>query len=193
MDPLWADLINSDWRDALGSGRREDRLENDAWLARFLARIDWRDGKLPGRAGRQRLRTLRGMLRRMVDALRARRSVSREDLAALNRILAQGSWQRRLDRHRGVWQVATLSRAHGIKGAATRVAWSFAEMLATGDPTRIKICANPDCAWVMYDESRNRTRQWCEASECGNLIKVRRFRERHRGEGAPRSTGGRRG
>jgi predicted RNA-binding Zn ribbon-like protein len=187
MDPIWADLINSDWHDALGSGRREDRLGNDAWLGRFLARTGWQGDRLPGSSERERLRRLRAVLRRMVDAIRSRRSAPQDDLAALNRILARGSWLRRLGRQKGAWQVSTVSRARGVRRVETEVAWSFASMLATGDVTRIKVCANPDCGWVMYDESRNRTRQWCEASECGNLIKVRRFRERHRG-GAGRPT-----
>jgi predicted RNA-binding Zn ribbon-like protein len=180
MDPLWADLINSDWRDALGSGRREDRLANDAWLGRFLARAGWQAGRLPGAGERERLRRLRAALRRLVDAIRARHSVDQDDLAALNQILGGASWSRRLERQKGAWQVSTASCARGIDRVEAEVAWSFASMLALGDPTRIKVCANPDCGWVMYDESRNRTRQWCEASECGNLIKVRRFRERQR-------------
>ncbi len=180
MDPLWADLINSDWHDALGSGRREDRLGNDAWLTSFLARTGWQGERLPGNAERERLAKLRAVLRRVVDALLARRSVPQDDVAALNQILARGSWLRRLERPKSGWEVSTVSRARGLRRVETDVAWSFVSLLATGDPTRIKVCANADCGWVMYDESRNRTRQWCEASECGNLIKVRRFRERAR-------------
>jgi predicted RNA-binding Zn ribbon-like protein len=180
MDPLWAELINSDWRDYRGSGRREDRLGNDAWLGPFLVRAGWEGARLPGTVERERLRKLRGVLRRVVAAIRARRSAARDDLAALNRILAREPWQRRLERQKGAWQVSTVSRARGIVRVETEVAWSFASMLAAGDVARVKVCANTDCGWVMYDESRNRTRQWCEASECGNLIKVRRFRQRQR-------------
>ena len=54
---------------------------------------------------------------------------------------------------------------------------SFAEILAFGEPERIKICQNPDCLWIFYDNSKNHSRKWCEnATGCGNLIKVRRFR-----------------
>jgi predicted RNA-binding Zn ribbon-like protein len=180
MDPLWAELINSDWRDYRGSGRREDRLGNDAWLGPFLVRAGWERAQLPGTVARERLRKLRAVLRRVVDAMRARRSAARDDVAALNRILAREPWLRRLERQKGAWQVSTVSRARGIERVETEVAWSFASMLAAGDVARIKVCANPDCGWVMYDESRNRTRQWCEATECGNLIKVRRFRQRQR-------------
>lgn len=49
-----------------------------------------------------------------------------------------------------------------------------------GEHTRVKICANPDCGWVIYDESRNQTRRWCSAADCGNLIKVRKHRRNKR-------------
>jgi predicted RNA-binding Zn ribbon-like protein len=38
---------------------------------------------------------------------------------------------------------------------------------------------NDDCRWVFYDESKSQSLRWC-ASVCSNLIRVRRFRERHR-------------
>ena len=106
--------------------------------------------------------------------------MGRGDLAQLNRILAGGAWLRQLGRRSGAWQLSTVANGRGIRRVETEVALSFASLLAEADLTRVKICANPDCGWVMYDESRNRTRQWCEASECGNLIKVRRFRQRRR-------------
>jgi predicted RNA-binding Zn ribbon-like protein len=180
MDPLWAELINSDWRDHRGSGRREDRLGNDVWLDGFLARTGWPGDRPPTKNERERLKRLRAILRRTVDAIRARRPPAQDDLAALNRVLAHGAWVRRLERRKGTWQASTQANARGIRRVEAEVAWSFASLLATGDPTRIKVCANPDCGWVMVDGSRNRTRRWCEAAECGNLIKVRRFRQRQR-------------
>jgi len=60
------------------------------------------------------------------------------------------------------------------------IAMSFAELLASGDPKRLRTCANPDCGWVFYDRTRGITRRWCDSRACGNLMKVRRFRVRQR-------------
>jgi predicted RNA-binding Zn ribbon-like protein len=57
--------------------------------------------------------------------------------------------------------------------------------LETGEPGRLKACENVDCFWVFYDNSRNRTRRWCDSRGCGNLIKVRRFRAKRRAERKP--------
>ncbi len=43
---------------------------------------------------------------------------------------------------------------------------------------RLKTCSNEACARVFYDCSRNRSRRWCTMDQCGNLMRVRRYRQR---------------
>jgi predicted RNA-binding Zn ribbon-like protein len=66
--------------------------------------------------------------------------------------------------------------------ALDRVLWPLAlagaELLSSGDLSRLRQCGGEECGWLFLDTSRNRSRQWCEMSECGNLAKVRRFRQR---------------
>lgn len=176
-NPLWAELINSDWRDYRGSGAREDRIANDAWLGSFLVHAGW-IGALPGPAERAHLRYLRSLLRRMVDALIAGKSIRAKNLSELNSILAASPAISKLERRNSEWHLAQASITPGFSRALAAIAFSFASMLAGGDPTRVKICANPDCGWIIYDESHNRTRRWCDVKECGNLVKVRLFRAR---------------
>jgi len=42
---------------------------------------------------------------------------------------------------------------------------------------RIKIC--PNCHWLYFDESRNRSRRWCDMNVCGNRAKARRHYNRN--------------
>ena len=51
---------------------------------------------------------------------------------------------------------------------------------AAGEWTRLKACANPDCQWVYYDGSRNRSGRWCSMNECGDVMKARAYRRRVR-------------
>ncbi|MNI89783.1 CGNR zinc finger [compost metagenome] len=62
------------------------------------------------------------------------------------------------------------------------VAASLAKTLIDGEIGRIRVCDNPDCRWVFYDDTRNRTKKYCEDKTCGNLMKVRRFRARKKQE-----------
>lgn len=67
-------------------------------------------------------------------------------------------------------------------GALDRPLWpvalSAADLLTSGDLSRLRQCAGQDCGWLFLDTSRNRRRQWCDMQDCGNRAKVRRFRAR---------------
>ena len=69
--------------------------------------------------------------------------------------------------------------------ALDRVLWPVvlgaAELLSSGDLSRLRQCGGEECGWLFLDTSRNRSRQWCKMSDCGNLAKVRRFRRRQPG------------
>ena len=56
-----------------------------------------------------------------------------------------------------------------IRGAQVDGTWS-----------RLKMCANTDCAWVFYDRSRNQQGNWCNMAVCGNRLKNRQLRARRR-------------
>ncbi len=56
-----------------------------------------------------------------------------------------------------------------IRGAQVDGTWS-----------RLRMCANPDCAWVFYDRSRNQQGSWCNMAACGNRLKNRQLRARRR-------------
>ena len=59
------------------------------------------------------------------------------------------------------------------------IALSAAELLTSNYLSRVRQCGGESCGWLFLDTSRNRSRQWCDMKDCGNLAKVRRFRERH--------------
>jgi len=56
---------------------------------------------------------------------------------------------------------------------------SFLSGVRLFDPLRlerVKIC--PNCHWLYFDESRNRSRRWCDMNVCGNRAKARRYYDR---------------
>jgi predicted RNA-binding Zn ribbon-like protein len=65
--------------------------------------------------------------------------------------------------------------------ALDRMLWpvlrSAADLLTSESLTRVRQCAAEDCDWLFLDQSRNRSRRWCDMSVCGNRSKVRRFRK----------------
>lgn len=61
------------------------------------------------------------------------------------------------------------------------IARSAAELL-TSDRERelIRECGAADCSWLFLDLTRNRSRQWCSMTSCGNREKARRHYQRQR-------------
>jgi predicted RNA-binding Zn ribbon-like protein len=57
---------------------------------------------------------------------------------------------------------------------------SAVNLLSSDFVSRVKICAGDDCGWLFLDTSKNKSRQWCDMKDCGNVAKVRRFRERQK-------------
>lgn len=59
-----------------------------------------------------------------------------------------------------------------------KVVNSSAELLTSDLLNRVKICRGENCGWLFLDTTKNKSRQWCDMKDCGNLAKVRRFREK---------------
>ena len=60
------------------------------------------------------------------------------------------------------------------------------ELLTSGDLERVKDC--PECHWVFYDASKNRSRRWCMMEDgCGEAVKMRRYVQRRARQRGSRS------
>ena len=68
--------------------------------------------------------------------------------------------------------------------ALDRVLWpvvrSAVDLLTSARLERVGQCPGDECGWLFLDTSRSGRRQWCDMKDCGNVAKVRRFRERTR-------------
>ncbi len=176
---IWIDLLNSDWHDHLGTGAREDRLENPRWLDGYLSRWGLDLGGVPGERIRLGFRRLRESIRAIADRIVARKKVPAADWHRLNAYLERVSFIRRVRVKGSEAEIVESPIGEKLNVAMAAVARSFAESMAREDLSRLKICQNKDCLWVFMDASRNRSRRWCEDT-CGNLMKVRRYRDRHK-------------
>jgi predicted RNA-binding Zn ribbon-like protein len=113
-------------------------------------------------------------------SLMRRRAPPAPDLAALNAELAAVRGQERLvPGASGLhWEPAKPgSRLDSVLEPVWRAA---AALLTSGDATRLRQCGGEGCGWIFLDRSRNHSRRWCTMEDCGNVSKVRRFRQRRR-------------
>jgi predicted RNA-binding Zn ribbon-like protein len=122
---------------------------------------------------------LRGAIYRICAAIIHGAQARPADIDLLNQELNVAHGRVRL----GVGEENLVWEWTDTKNALDRTLWlvadSAAEMLTTDDLTRLRECPGEDCGWLFLDVSKNSRRQWCDMQTCGNLAKVRRFRQRH--------------
>lgn len=160
---------------------RRDELENGdtatAWLAQEGVLTNARPITADDLAD---LRDLRDTLRALAAANATGEPAPRGAVDAFNRLSAPHTASVRLDVKHG--RLVGIARAHddGAGGAIAALAAAVHQAILTGTWTRLKSCANPECRWLFYDESRSRTARWCSMRGCGSVTKARRYRERQR-------------
>ena len=189
---LWIDFVNSHARDPLGRKSPDDRLADDTWLRDLARRWELPPPRFAPQRELKRLRALRQLLWKIVRRLQNNQQLTDAQLRQINRLLRRGRADPVLLRQPQGYRLEVVAQGTAIERWQFAIARSFAETMAEGKLARLKTCANEDCNWVFYDSTRSRTRRWC-ATSCGDLIKVREFRERKKEEGRrKKAVGGRR-
>jgi predicted RNA-binding Zn ribbon-like protein len=125
-------------------------------------------------------RTLRLSIYRILSAVGTGRDPDPARIEELNAYLQRGLPSRLLtassEGAEWTWQLDPFRLDH-VLGP---IAWSAAKLLTSPEAQRLSLCAADDCGWLFVDGSRNRSRRWCDMSDCGNRAKVQRFRSRQR-------------
>jgi predicted RNA-binding Zn ribbon-like protein len=178
------DLVNSQ------HGRGPDLLDDDRWLDGFLQRWGYARTGPPRPRERERLISLRALLRRIVETIESGGEPSPRDLGQLNRVLGAVTVSRRLVAAGRALDVQLVPARRDWAWVRSDIAASFADLLAHGEAARFKVCDNRDCRFAFYDASKNRSRRWCAQATCGNRHKVRQFRARQRVRTDPASPRG---
>ncbi len=153
------------------------------WLASWLKRHSLQ-AELPLKpAELDQLQQLRSLLWAGVQKVVYEDTVDRALLEQLNGYMNKGPAIRQI-----VWNNAGLAHLSLVPQRAdwaqvmAEIASSFAAVLMEKEHSRIRVCENPDCLWVYYDDTRNRSKRYCDDKMCGNLMKVRRFRARKKAD-----------
>jgi predicted RNA-binding Zn ribbon-like protein len=165
-----ADLINT------GRSRNGEGLRDVADVAGF--------GRRYGLGGRARardvpaLRAYRARLDAVVTACEARDITGA--VRILNMLLAETGAIPQIVSHDGRGPHIHVSRAAAPMAdrITAHLAMGLAELLVSGESGRLRSCASPTCRDVFLDESRNRSRRYCDSRTCGNRLHVAAYRAR---------------
>ena len=167
------DLINS-FHMRGHPDRVDDDIANADWQRRFAKR--WTDAPL-GDTEIGKLRVLRTALRGAVEELTKVSTLSDDTLTRINAFVQPRS-ERPLLKRAADGKLELSVQATHVVAPVEVIARAFQSLIVGDGALRVKVCANPHCRWAFFDESRNRSRRWCDSSECGNVMKARAFRAR---------------
>jgi predicted RNA-binding Zn ribbon-like protein len=134
----------------------------------------------------QRARLLRRSLYRLFKSILHGWKPDPADLDVLNGELAIARAHERLVHHRGGFEWRFEVLPNELDRILWPVASSAAELLCSAELAKLRQCRSTQCGWLFLDTTRNHSRSWCDMSDCGNLNKVRRFRQKQPSTGATR-------
>lgn len=126
------------------------------------------------------VKELRFALWRIVSSLQRGKAADTSDLAVID------EWRRRLalseevTAQRNKIYVAIKGEVSALELPGLRVIRAALDLLREFPVGRVKTCPAHDCGWKFVDQSKNRSRRWCDMEVCGNLAKTRRYRSRNR-------------
>lgn len=182
---LWLDFVNTDVPNA-DSFADFDRLV--AWLETAVALDAERAAMMRRRAIQQPsgataalmdARRVRAALRILAERGAVAPQVRTDALAEINRVLGRSAGTRRLEiRPDGTFARSFVPVGDAFAGLMIPIVESAADALILGELPRVRRCADPRCARVFYDSTKNAARRWCDMATCGNRAKAARHRAR---------------
>lgn len=132
------------------------------------------------RAVVEKARILRESLYRIFNSRAEGIAASEEDLSIFNIALSQTMAKSRIVESEDGYRWDTAGRIEDLDWILNPVVRSAADLLVASEIKRVKSCADTECGWLFLDVSRNRSRRWCDMSDCGNRAKASRFYKRKR-------------
>jgi predicted RNA-binding Zn ribbon-like protein len=163
---------------SVGSLTRDDDTALRASAATHPAEAD---------AALARALDLRELLFRLLSAVAAGETPTAADLEAFNdaagRALSRSTVESADGGFRRGW---AADGADQLDVPAWEVARDARELLLDPEALeRLKQCPGPECGWLFLDESRNRSRRWCDPRLCGNRERVKSHYRRRRASATP--------
>lgn len=175
LEFLCINFINTNWYKTHKENR--ELLDDSSWLESFQVKWKLQTGASPKEKDIINLKELRAFLESAINKIIQGNNLSQEQLIVINKFLSLSVLNKSIEivDNKYISKLNPLNR--NWDWVLYEITVSFVELIISQDIKRIKLCENPECKWIFFDESKSRTRRWCD-NTCASLIKVRKFRER---------------
>lgn len=177
MDFLCLDFINSSWY--ITHKLFIDPLSDKDWLIKLADNWNIRHLPKPEEEEIEHLIEMRSIFDALLKKLIAENKLTNQDLEIVNKYMADVCFYRELQVDDNTTKLVEVPIQIRWSWFMAEVAASFAKLYTSCYIESIKACHNPDCGWFFVDNSKSRSRKWCD-DNCATLMKVRRFREKQK-------------
>ena len=123
----------------------------------------------------ERAKDFREALYALAAAIDGGRQPNADALKTIGECLAAAYANGRLVPHDGALQWVA-SAEDDLDRVLWEVARAAGRLVLSPRLARVRACAAADCGWWFVDDTKNRSRRWCDMRLCGNREKLRRFR-----------------
>jgi predicted RNA-binding Zn ribbon-like protein len=161
--------------DALVEWARDQHLLSAAAAERLLGAARKHPHQAALVLGRARL--FREALNGLVTAIDAGRAPAAEVLETISECLAAAYANGRLVPYDGALQWVA-STEDDLDRPIWEIGRAAGRLVVSPRLSRVRPCAAGDCGWWFADDTKNRSRKWCDMKSCGNREKMRRYRSR---------------
>ena len=176
MELLSLEFINTQWYTKNES--YEEYLYDSEWLYQFTKKWEIPQFRIDKEFA-NKLINLRSFLFTLLTKIVNKDDISLGEIKKLNSYLSIINVEYVLSSNCDCYELKKTYKGSKKDIFVYLIIYSFSEMISSEVLTQLKICENPECDWIFYDDSKNHTRKWC-SNTCASLIKVRRFREKNR-------------
>ena len=124
-----------------------------------------------------RAKTFREALNGLMTAIDIGQKPAPAVLTTISDALAAAYANARLVPHDGALQWVA-SADDDLERVVWEIGRAAGRLVVSPRLARIRACAAADCGWWFLDDTKNRSRRWCDMKICGNREKLRRFRSK---------------
>lgn len=120
-----------------------------------------------------------GVLREVLQSVQGRKNFDTKTMKRFGELTGKAHQHRRLKPSASEIEFELV----GLSGSARRIsefALQVEDILVTVDLSRVKKCEGEGCEALFIDESKNKSRRWCDMAHCGALRKSKVYYDKHR-------------
>ncbi|MBU2700037.1 putative RNA-binding Zn ribbon-like protein [Sporomusaceae bacterium BoRhaA] len=179
MKKLCLDFLNTRWY--LTHKFNKEILVDPTLLKKFFEIRQLHVEITPSVETIEELLELRTFLAKVLEDYTRENSIALEAIERINHYLTISTFRRTMEQGEHGFRITIQPLSFDWNWIIVEITASFVELIEYGDNKRIKICENPDCKWFFYDETKSRTKRWCD-DKCASLMKVRKFRAKQKND-----------